>query len=73
MQTDIRRSGSGINNVITFQPSGPRMIDVPFTIMNDTVSLEALESHTVQLNTTIPQVTLGNIPTSAVEIQDDDG
>ena len=71
-QTDIVRSADGISSVITFQPNGPRTIDVEFDITNDDVALEAVETYTVRLSPP-SGVILGAIPTTNVEVTDDDG
>ena len=70
-QIDIVRSADGISSVITFQPTGPRTIDVEFNITND-AALETVETYSVKLSSSFG-VNLGAIPTTNVEVVDDDG
>ena len=71
-QSGIARSADGISTTITFQPDGPRTIDVTFNIMNDAVALEDVETYNVILTPTTNATTLGAIPVARVEITDDD-
>ena len=71
VQTDIVRSADGIASVITFQPTGPRTIDVEFNITND-VALETIETFSVRLSSS-SGVNLGAIPITNVVVVDDDG
>ena len=72
VQTEIVQSAAGISSVITFQPTGPKMIDIEFNITNDVVALEVVETYSVRLSPP-SGVNLGAIPTTNVVVVDDDG
>ena len=72
----IEQSAAAVDVVITFDagPSAPNVINIPITITDDDVTLEALESYEVTLEIIgpAPNVLIGVHPTTTVNVEDDD-
>ena len=69
-------SAAGLPGQVTF-PTGQTSVRVPFTINNDEVGLEDLESYLASLSLTSEAiaagVSLGAISQASVQVVDDDG
>ncbi len=69
-------SAAGLPGQVTF-PTGQTSVRVPFTINNDEVGLEGLESYLASLSLTpgaiAGGVSLGAISQASVQVVDDDG
>ena len=73
-QTDVIISADGISETITF-PAGPSgSIFATFTITDDDVGLEAVESYVASLELVVPNDgILVDRNTTVINIEDDDG
>ncbi|XP_064387615.1 uncharacterized protein LOC135335886 isoform X2 [Halichondria panicea] len=75
-QTDVVISASGFNEVVTFEagPNADNSIIVQFTLIDDDIALEAIESYIGSLDIVgNPEgVTFGMVDTTTVNVRDDD-
>ena len=73
-QDNIERSADGIDTTITF-PADQNTVEVSFTLTDDNVGLEDIESYLVSLELigTPVGVDIGDIPEATVNVLDDEG
>lgn len=63
-----------MNTSVTFRPSSDLSIMVPsFTIINDMIGLETIETYDIQLTSTVPSPNVNLGASSTISIVDDDG
>ena len=73
-QENIVRSADGIDTTITF-PADQETVEISFTLTDDTVGLEDIESYiaTLELVGTPEGVVIGDIPETTVNVLDNEG